>query len=166
MFELKPLSSDAVEAALAKAERYRLLNEPGEAESICLDVLQVEPDHQPARIMLLLALSDQFAEAPGAAARAQQLASELTGEYERLYYGGLVAERRAKAHLARGAVGGHGAYEWLHDALDFFGRAERVRPAGNDDAILRWNACVRLLRSQPQLQPREGAPRDEPQFLE
>ena len=166
MFELKPLSVDAVDAALAKAERYRLLNEPGEAESICLDVLQVEPGNQPARVMLLLALSDQFAETPGAAARAQQLASELTGDYERLYYGGLVAERRAKAHLARGAVAGQGAYEWLQDALDFFGRAEQVRPTGNDDAILRWNACVRLLRAQPQLQPRETAPRDEPQFLE
>ena len=38
-----PSSKDAVPAALAKAERYRLLNEPGEAESICLDVLQIDP---------------------------------------------------------------------------------------------------------------------------
>ena len=60
MFELKPLHSDAVQAALARAERYRLLNEPSEAESICLDILAVDPDNQPARIMLLLSLTDQF----------------------------------------------------------------------------------------------------------
>ena len=31
MFELKPLSRDAVPGALERATRYRLLNEPGEA---------------------------------------------------------------------------------------------------------------------------------------
>jgi hypothetical protein len=165
VFDLKPLSSDAIESALAKAERYRLLNEPSEAESICLDVLEVDPDNQPAQIMLLLALSDQFAEASGAAARAQDLASRLSGEYERLYFGGLVAERRAKAHLHRGGAAGHGAYEWLMEALEFFDRAGQVRPPGNDEAILRWNACVRVLRQHPHLQP-AGDSREEPQFLE
>ena len=71
MFELKPLHPDAVQAALARAERYRLLNEPSEAESICLDILAVEPDNQPARIMLLLSLTDQFDTAPGAHLRDQ-----------------------------------------------------------------------------------------------
>jgi hypothetical protein len=165
MFELKPLSSDAIPSALAKAERYRLLNEPGEAESICLDVLAVDPGNQPARITLLLALSDQIGEASGAAARAQEIASQLPGEYERLYFGGLVAERRAKAHLQRGGAAGQGAYEWLMDALDGFDRASAIRPAGNDDAILRWNACVRLLRRHPHLQA-AGDTREEPQFLE
>ncbi len=164
MFELKPLSKDAVESALAKAERYRLLNEPSEAESSCLDVLEVEPDNQQAKIALMLALSDQFHERSGAATRAQQIASELNGEYERLYYSGLVAERRAKAHVHRGGVAG-AAYEWLMDALDFFERAERIRPHGNDDAILRWNACVRMLRQNPHLSPR-GSAFEEPQFLE
>ena len=164
MFELKPLSSDAIESALAKAERYRFLNEPGEAESICLDVLAIAPDNQQAQIALLLALSDQFHEASGAAARAHQLAAGLSGEYERLYYRGLVAERRAKAHIERGAAG-NGAYEWLIDALDCFERAERVRPTGNDDAILRWNACVRLLQRHPHLRPASEV-REEPQFLE
>jgi hypothetical protein len=165
MPELKPLSKDAVESALAKAERYRFLNEPGEAESICLDVLAIEPDNQQARIGLLLALSDQFADGSGAAARAQQIASELNGDYERLYYNGLVAERRAKAHIARGAVAARGAYEWLREALDYFERAEQVRPHGNDDAILRWNACVRVLKQHPQLEAAHGAV-EEPQFLE
>ena len=56
MFEPKPISRDAIPAALAKAERYRLLNEPGEAESICLDILQIEPANQEAIVTLLLHL--------------------------------------------------------------------------------------------------------------
>jgi hypothetical protein len=165
MFDLKPLSMDAVDAALAKAERYRLLNEPGEAESICLDVLGVDPGNQQAQIVLLLALSDQVADTTGAGARAAQLASRLTGQYEREYYSGLVAERRAKAHLARGGAVSHGAYEWLTEALHCFERAERLRPHGNDEAILRWNACVRILQRHPHLAPAADA-REEPQFLE
>ncbi len=165
MLELKPLSKDAIESAMAKAERYRFLNEPGQAESICLDVLDVDPDNQQARIVLVLALSDQFVDATGTAARAEQLAGELRGEYERLYYSGLVAERRAKAHLHRGGAASQGAYEWLMDALELFDRAEQVRPAGTDDAVLRWNACVRLLRQHPNLQPAPNT-REEPQFLE
>src|SRR5579864_3525344 len=58
--ELKTLSLEAVPRALAKAERYRLLNEPGEAESICRDALDADPDNQDALVMLLLALTDQF----------------------------------------------------------------------------------------------------------
>lgn len=165
MFDLKPLSKDAVEGALAKAERYRFLNEPSEAESICLDILEVDPGNQQAQITLLLALSDQFADMPGAAARAQQIAEGLNGEYERLYYGGIVAERRAKAHLHHGGMAARGAYEWLMDALDNFERAGRIRPGGNDDAILRWNACVRVLRQHPHLHAVEGV-REEPLFLE
>ena len=163
--ELKPLSKDAIESAIAKAERYRLLNEPNEAESICLDVLAIDPDNQPAQVMLLLALTDQIGEASGAASRAEQLAGRLASEYERLYYSGIVAERRARAHLSRGGAAAAGAYEWLTDALDYFERAERVRPVGNDDAILRWNTCVRVLRQHPHLRP-TGEEREEPQFLE
>ena len=165
MFNLKPLSKDAIESALAKAERYRLLNEPDEAESICLDVLEVEPGNQPAKVMLLLALSDQCGEVSGAALRAQQLAGSLENEYERCYYGGLVAERRARAHLKRGGAATHGVYDWLMDALDYFERAEKVRPAGNDDAILRWNTCVRILQKHPELRPSADM-REEPLFLE
>jgi hypothetical protein len=165
MFNLKPLSKDAIESALSKAERYRLLNEPDEAESICLDVLDVEPDNQAAKVMLLLALSDQCGETTGAAPRAQQLAASLQDEYERCYYGGLVAERRARAHLTRGGAATDGIYDWLMDALDYFERAERVRPAGNDDAILRWNTVVRILQKHPELRP-TGELREEPLFLE
>src|SRR5207248_11695595 len=58
MSELKSLSKEAIPAALEKAERYRLLNEPGEAESICLDILKADPENQQAIITLLLALTE------------------------------------------------------------------------------------------------------------
>src|SRR5688572_26035493 len=98
MFDLKPLSRDAVPAALAKAERYRLLNEPGEAESICLDILQVEPGNEDAKVMLLLALTDQFLHdsSSRAVSRAGELAAGLSDEYERAYYAGIIRERVAK----------------------------------------------------------------------
>src|SRR5687767_10249621 len=102
MFELKPLSRDAIQPALARAERYRLLNEPAEAESICRDVLRVEPAHQQALVVLLLALTDQFGDhAPGAAQEAEEIVRLLADGYEREYYAGIVRERRAKALLDR-----------------------------------------------------------------
>jgi hypothetical protein len=146
MFTLKPISPEAVAGALEKAERYRLLGEPELAESICLDVLAVEPDNQAALVMLLLALTDQFRS--GAAdrlARAQEVLPRLRGEYERHYYCGIIWERYGLARLAQG---GHGtrpaAYERIRKAMECYEKAEAVRPAGNDDAILRWNTCARL----------------------
>jgi hypothetical protein len=155
MFELKPLSKDAVAGALAKAERYRLLNEAEEAESICLDVLAIEPDHQPAVTMLILAITDQFRdEVSSNVARAQALLPRLEDEYSRAYFAGIIHERRAKAGLhQRGLEPRTGIYEWLNAAMQDFERAARVRPAGNDDAILRWNACARTLMRHPHLRP-------------
>jgi hypothetical protein len=165
MYQLKPLSKAAVPAALEKAERYRLLNEAGEAVSICEDVLAVDPNHQAAMVMLLLALTDQLADEPAVGARAQQIAESLLDEYERFYYTGIVAERSAKAHLRRRGVAPQGVYEWLSEAMECFERAEAVRPRGNDDAILRWNACARLLRDHSHLRPSSDQI-PEPQFLE
>jgi hypothetical protein len=164
MHQLKPLSRGAVPAALEKAERYRLLNEPGEAVSICEDVLAVDPRNQQALVVLVLSLTDQLIEEPSVGSRAQQVAATLGDEYERLYYSGIIAERSAKAHMRRGGVSPDGVYEWIADAMGCYERAESLRPAGNDDAILRWNACARLLREHPNLRPSEE--RAEPQFLE
>ncbi len=154
MFQPKPISKDAIPAALMKAERYRLLNEPGEAESICLDILQIEPDNQEALVTLVLALSDQFREQTSssrtAGARADEYVARLNDEYDRLYYSGLLRERRAKAALERDRYAAGGASEWLREAMAFFERAEAIRPAHNDDALLRWNACGRLLEHLPQ----------------
>ena len=153
MFALKPLHRDAIESALAKAERYRLLNEPGEAESICLDVLEVDPANQPARITLLLALTDQFADEPRAYQRARQALDSLSSDYDRAYYGGMIAERRAKAQIGRRTGTTVGIHEWVREAMECYERAEAVRPHGNDDARLRWNACVRFLERHPQVRP-------------
>ena len=156
MFRLKPLSKDAIPAALAKAERYRLLNEPGESESICLDVLEIDSTNQDARVMLLLALTDQFPHETSSKAisRAGELADGLVDEYDRAYYSGIVRERRAKAVLQHQRYGATAsAVEWLKEAMAFYERAEAVRPAHNDDAILRWNACARLLMQLPEVQP-------------
>ena len=168
MFDLKPLSKNAIPAALAKAERYRLLNEPMQAASICEDVLRVEPDNAAARVALILALSDEFGGAEQAAAmtRARTLLPGLPSDYERAYYAGILAERRALAQLEHGAVGSSfTAYEGLREAMDWFEKAEAVRPADNDDAILRWNACARVLMRNPHLQARADE-RDMPLALE
>jgi hypothetical protein len=152
MYTLKPLSKDAIPAALAKAERYRLLNEPTEAESICLDVLQVDAGNQPALVMLILALTDQFPHGSSSRAitRAGELAAELVDPYQQAYYAGIIRERRAKAALQRGQFGGSAvAAEWLRDAMSYFERAEAIRPPHNDDVLLRWNACARLLMDLP-----------------
>jgi hypothetical protein len=147
VFELKPLDPGAVPKALEKAERYRLLNEPDEAESICLDVLAIEPDHQPALVMLLLALTDQFRTDPGrCCAEAQALLGRLRGDYERCYYAGIICERRGNARLEKGGLGsGPFAYEWLRQAMDWYEKAESLRPPTNDDAVLRWNSCARVI---------------------
>ena len=153
MFEPKPISRDGIPSALAKAERYRLLNEPGEAESICLDVLQIDPANQDALVMLVLALTDQFPhDTHGVAGRAEDALARLTDPYDREYYCGIVRERRAKAVLLRHSVhSGPAAAQWLHEAMKCFERAEALKPAHNDDAVLRWNACARLLQRLPQV---------------
>ena len=130
-FHLKPMSKDAVPAALAKAERYRLLNEPGEAESICLDILEIDPDNEEALVMLLLALTDQFPHDPSSktVARAHELATSLRDDYDRAYYSGIVRERRAKAVLQRDRFGAAtAAFEWLQEAMTWYERAEAIRP--------------------------------------
>src|SRR6185295_8277807 len=104
-FELKAISPEAVGRALAKAERYRLLNEPGEAESICRDALQVDPDNQEALTTLLLALTEQFADDASTVVDACATVGRLRDEYDRAYYTGIVAERRAKARLRQGRPG-------------------------------------------------------------
>ena len=163
MFELKPISREAVPEALAKAERYRLLNEPWQAESICRDILRIEPEHQPALIMLLLSLTDQFGQGIAAPA-AREVLGALQREYDRAYYAGIIAERWAASLLKHGAPGaGFTAYESLRDAMAHYQRAESLRPSGNDDAILRWNTCARVLMRNRELRPR-GEEKFEPAF--
>ncbi len=153
-FQLKSLSQDAIPEALEKAHRYRLLNEPSQAESICLDILKVEPGNQRALVTLLLARTDQFGtEASGASAR--EVLRSIEGEYERAYYAGMIAERSARMHMQQTVPGAaFKAYEEFLDAMAWYEKAEGLKPAGNDDAILRWNTCARTLMRHADLRPR------------
>ncbi|MBI3469805.1 MAG: hypothetical protein HY013_00430 [Candidatus Solibacter usitatus] len=153
MFELKLMSREAIPEALAKVERYRLLNEPVEAASICQDVLRIDPDNQQALVMLLLALTDQFDDGHFMK-EARALIPRLRSEYERAYYSGIVSERLAKALQKKDVPGSrHIIYEFFREAMRGYERAEAIRPTGNDDAILRWNTCARILMSNPRLEP-------------
>jgi hypothetical protein len=155
MFALKPISRNSVEGSLAKAERYRLLNEPDEAESICRDILEVDPQNRQARVSLILALTDQFQQDTSKFPSAISVISCLETEYDQAYYSGIAWERRAKAVHGAGAQGSSGyVYDWLVKALQLFEQAERLRPSGNDDAILRWNTCVRFLDRHKELRPK------------
>ena len=152
MFTLKPISRESLQGALAKAERYRLLNEPHEAESVCRDILEVDPTNRDARISLILALTDEIPQEMDAFAGATGEISALEAAYDRAYYSGIAWERRAKARHDAGRLGSSGSvYDWIVKALGLFEEAERLRPSGNDDAILRWNACVRFLERHKEL---------------
>jgi hypothetical protein len=166
-YKLKSIKSDAIRAALDKAVWYRAYNEPHEAESICRDVLAIEPDNQEAMVALLLALTDQFTRGLKNRYReAKELAERLASEYEQEYYLGIISERRAKSQYHQGTPGsGHLAYEGIRTAMAHYENAEKVRPVGNDDALLRWNACARLLMSSPDIRP-EPATSHEPVELE
>ena len=155
MFDLKPLSAEGVPEALEKAHRYRLLNQPEQAESICLDVLTVEPDNQPATVTLILAITDRFTDPrPEPPARVRELLPRLDGEYQRAYYAGIICERVALARLRSGFPHcGAVAYDFFREAMAHYERAEQLRPPANDDAVLRWNSCARMIMDNPDVRP-------------
>ena len=158
-FQLKRISADGIPHAMEKAERYRLLNDPAQAESICHDVLAVDADNQDALRCLILSLTDQFGEsgAANAAREARAHIVKLSDEYERAYYTGLVHERETRAYLNRKNVVRSAAYDGFRHAMEWYERAEALRPPANDDAVLRWNSCVRAIERE-RLEP---ATRDE-----
>ena len=165
MKQLKKISQASVPSALKKAERYRLLNEPSEAESICHDILEVDAKNSDAKVMLVLSLSDQLTERMAAFEEAREVVGTLETDYERNYFMGLLCERRARAHFRHGSVGSeHVAYDWFQDALEFFDKAAKGRPEGNDDSYFRWNAVIRTLEQHPSLQPHQE--NSETQLLE
>ena len=149
-FQLKRITAEGIPHALEKAERYRLLNDPVQAESICHDVLAVDPGNQDALHCLILSLTDQFsaAGAANAAREARTSIAKLSDEYERAYYSGLVHERETRAFLHRKNVVRSAAYDGFRHAMEWYERAEALRPRGNEDAILRWNSCVRAIERE------------------
>jgi tetratricopeptide (TPR) repeat protein len=149
---LKPISKAGIPEAIAKIDLYRSLNEPEEAESICRDILAVDAKHQLALRLLGLAITDQFCgDVSDRWGEAQEYFDQLSDPYERIYYMGLLHERRAKAQLRAGRLR-HTLTPLFEEAMSCFAEAEKIRPPQNDDAILRWNRCVRLLQSHPEFQ--------------
>ena len=153
MLAPKRIEKNAIAAAMEKALRYRLLNEPQEAESICRDVLEVEPDHQQAVVTLLLALTDQFAgEISQPLDNAKELLPRLSEEYDREYYAGIIHERWAKALMGRDGPGDV-IYSWFREAMTCYEQAITLARPDDPDATLRWNTCVRILNRNERIRP-------------
>jgi hypothetical protein len=156
MFELKKLHAEAIPSAVEKANRYRLLNVPQLAESVCLDILEVDPNNQDVLIMLILSLADQFSEKSFhlSQTRMVDLVDRLSDPYEKVYYSGLVCEKRGMATLDHQAPG-YVVYEWLGKAMYWYDKADKLSPEENDDAILRWNTCARVINFNDQIRARD-----------
>jgi hypothetical protein len=162
-FKLKPISREAIPRAIQKAERYRLINQSWAAESICRDILEIDPANQQVLVMFVLALTDQLADGGGgvgggghghAMKTVRETLPRITDAYQRAYYTGITSERSGQALLHRGGMGsGAMAYDALREAMSWYERAEAIRPPGNDDAILRWNTCARLISGNSSLAP-------------
>ena len=148
-FDATPIaiSPESIPRALERAMRYRLLNDPEQAESICLDILAVDADNQEALVTLILALTDQFglSEAPPTVGEVRAYVDQLASEYQRHYYTGIICERRARSFMRR-PMGRGFAYEAFREAMTWFERAAAIRPEAEDEALLRWNSCVRTIR--------------------
>lgn len=155
-FKLKPISKEAIPRAIQKAERYRLINQSWAAESICRDILEIDPGNQQVMVMLVLALTDQLAEGVHATVMkaVRETLTRITDPYQRAYYTGIALERSGQAQLFRGGMGsGPMAYDSLREAMKWYEKAEAIRPVGNDDSILRWNTCARLIMSHAHVAP-------------
>ncbi|MFL5464567.1 MAG: hypothetical protein ACJ77T_02170 [Gemmatimonadaceae bacterium] len=154
-FKLKPISREAIPRAIQKAERYRLLNQSWAAESICRDILEIDPENQEVLVLLVLALTDQLVDGHAMLMNAvRETLPRIKDSYQRAYYTGIAAERNGQAQLQRGGMGtGAMAYDSLREAMMWYEKAEAIRPAGDDDAILRWNTCARLISSNSHLTP-------------
>ncbi len=145
MLEPRPISVESVAKAIELAKHYRLLNEPAQAESICRDIVAVQPDHQEAWVILLLSLSDQFpVQMTTALDQANEVLPKLTDKYQAAYYKGIILERWGRANQSHGAP--LNAVEgWIRKAMRCYQDALELAVADDPDPILRWNTCVRFL---------------------
>ena len=161
MFELKKIRRESISKARDRVERYRLLNQPRVAESICYDILEVDPENQEALVGLVLALTDQFElEVNKGINSALEFIPRLSGEYTRDYYTGLVHERQGKARLVRDYPGARfDAFELFSRAMEWYAKAEALRGPDDDDAILHWNSCARMIvNNKLEARPTGGEP--------
>jgi len=147
MSDLKTLSKEAIPEAIDKAKHYRVLNEPWHAESICLDILEISPDNQEATYIMILAITDQFGSKFKTSLRETlEKTSLVKDDYEKYYCKGLIYERQATTALKRATPrANYIAYDFLCSAMEWYEKAEKIKPRNNDETILRWNSCTRLM---------------------
>lgn len=155
--KLHDIHSDAIESALNKARQYRSLLEPQIAESICLDILHIDDTNQQALVLYILALTDQIhhGEKQSEIKLIQKTIDRLQSDYQRHYYNGLLNERRAR-YLITQPMSHSFAYDYFAEALQYYQQAEKISPEQNDDAILRWNSCIRTIQKE-KLTPRRDS---------
>ena len=147
--KLKTISTNGIAEALSKAQVYRYLQEPEESESICQDILAADPENQAALRLLGLSITDQFTgDMSDRYTEADTIFRRLTAPYAQHYYLGILSERRAKAQMRAGRPS-YVIVGLIEDAMRHFDEAEKLRPANNDESILRWNRCARLLEKLP-----------------
>ncbi len=155
--KLHDIHGDAIESALSKARQYRSLLEPEIAESICLDILHIDVNNQSALVVYILALTDQLhhPEKKPQIKDIQRAINRLESEYQRHYYTGLLHERRARFMISQ-PMSHSFAYDYFIEAMQCYKQAKNLSPEHNDDAILRWNSCVRTIQKE-KLTPRRDS---------
>jgi len=147
--KLKTISASGIAEALSKAQLYRYLREPEESESICQDILATDPENQAALRLLGLSITDQFTgDVQDRYAEVEAIFRRLTSTYAQHYYLGILSERRGKAQMRAGRPA-YVVVALIEEAMRHFAEAEKIRPEANEEAILRWNRCVRLLEKLP-----------------
>ena len=155
--KLHDIHIDAIGQALEKARQYRSLMEPEIAESICLDVLHVQPDNQDVLVIYILALLDQIPhpETQIEVKSIERIIDKLNSEYQRYYYSGLLHERMARYMITQ-TMSHSFAYDYFYQALRCYYQAQKIIPAQNEEAILRWNSCIRTIEKE-KLKPRQDS---------
>lgn len=146
---LHDIHVDAIDSALAKARQYRSLLEPEIAESICLDILNIDENNQQALVIYILALTDQLhhTEKQSQIKLIQKTVVRLESDYERHYFTGILNERRARFLISQ-PMSHSFAYDYFIEAIEAYQRAEKTSPENNDEAILRQNSCIRTIEKE------------------
>lgn len=146
---LHDIHVDAIDSALAKARQYRSLLEPEIAESICLDILNIDDNNQQALVIYILSLTDQLhhTEKQSQIKLIQKTIVRLESDYERHYFTGILNERRARFLISQ-PMSHSFAYEYFIEAIAAYQQAEESSPANNDEAILRQNSCIRTIEKE------------------
>ncbi len=154
--ELHKIHPEAVDHSLEKARQYRSLLEPEMAISICLDIFAVDKNHQPALIVYILALTDSLAKSGMKKPDKFILDAikRLDTKYNRFYYEGIFYERKARGLIAHHTMSKSFAYRLLLDAMACYEKAEKLSDSANDDAVLRYNSCARVIENE-HLEPRQ-----------